>query len=272
MSIILSSLNIYPVKSLQGTALGEAEVQDRGLQLDRRWIIVDQEGMAVTQRKHPQMALIKVEITEQGLQLNAPDMPLLEVNFGENTGKTCEAEVWGTRCTGVEVSAVANQWLSDYLKMPLQLVYMPDDTKRLVEKEYNINNHITSFSDAYPFLLISEASLAELNTRLEQPVPMNRFRPNLVVSGTEAFAEDTWKKIRIGEVIFHVVKGCGRCVFTTVDQETGIKGTEPLRTLAQYRKVGKKVIFGQNLLQEGNGTLKVGDKLEVLEIKDSVEA
>ncbi|EAY25851.1 MOSC domain-containing protein [Microscilla marina] len=272
MSITLANLYTYPVKSIPGVSHRFAEVQDRGLELDRRWMIVDSEGVAITQRQYPKIALLKQTVTEQGLVFEAPGMSLLRVLFGENTGKSTAVNIWKDTCNALVVSSMADVWFSDFLGATCQLVYMPDTTQRLVEKAYNINQHITSFSDAYPFLLISEASLADLNSRMEKPVPMNRFRPNLVVSGTDAFAEDTWKKIKVGEIIFHVVKPCARCVLTTVDQATGIKGIEPLRTLSQYRKVGTKVMFGQNLLPENKGQLSIGDKVEVLEIKDRVEA
>lgn len=267
MAITLTNLHTYPIKSLQGIDVQEIPVESRGLKLDRRWMIAEPDGMFITQRKYPQLALVDLKMTKKGLVLDAPGMTTLEIGLTENTGVARKVQIWDDECAALEVSKTANQWFSDYLDMPLQLVHMPDNTERRVEAEYNINNHITSFSDAYPFLLISEASLADLNARLEEPVPMNRFRPNLVVSGTEAFAEDTWKKIRVGELIFHVVKPCSRCVLTTVDQETGLKGVEPLKTLSQYRKEGAKVLFGQNLLQETNGTIKVGDEVEVLEVK-----
>ncbi|OJJ14925.1 MOSC domain-containing protein [marine bacterium AO1-C] len=267
MKITLTNLHTYPIKSLQGIDLDTAIVESRGLKLDRRWMIIEPDGMFVTQRKYPQLALVQLKVTEAALVLDAPGMSTLEIGLTENTRVSKYVKVWSDECAALEVSKTANQWFSDYLKTPLQLMYMPDDTNRLVEAKHNINNHITSFSDGYPFLLISEASLADLNARLEQPVPMNRFRPNLVVSGTEAYAEDTWKKIRVGEVVFHLVKPCARCVFTTIDQKTGEKGAEPLKTLSQYRKEGAKVLFGQNLLQETNGVVKVGDEVEVLEVK-----
>lgn len=272
MKITLTALNTYPIKSLQGIALETAEVQSRGLQYDRRWMITDLTGGFISQRKFPKMTLINLKITEQGLSLEAPGMQALAVNFGEHSSKFLEVKVWSDQCQALEVSTQASQWLSEFLGQNCRLVYMPDNSKRLVDPRYSIDQNITGFSDGYPFLLISEASLADLNSRLEQPVPMNRFRPNLVVSGTEAFAEDTWKKIKIGNLVFHLVKPCARCVMTTINQEDGTKGTEPLRTLGQYRKVENKILFGQNLLQETNGTLQVGDTIEVLEMKAPIEA
>ena len=162
-----------------------------------------------------------------------------------------------------------NGWFSDVLDVECRLVTMPETTRRRIPPEFAVNpgeDHV-SFADGYPFLLIGEASLAEVNARLETPVPMNRFRPNLVVSGSEAFAEDSWKKIRIGETVFHLVKPCARCVLTTVDQATGVKdGKEPLKTLASFRTFDGKVLFGQNLIAENpGGVVRVGDEVEVLE-------
>ncbi len=266
MKITLTNLHTYPIKSLQGIELDTATVENRGLELDRRWMLTELDGTFVTQRKYPQLALVRLQVTKDALILNAPGMDTLQIGLTENQGVSSQVKIWKDKCAALEVSQVANQWFSDYLSTPLQLMYMPNDTNRLVETAYNLNNHITSFSDGYPFLLISEASLADLNARLEEPVPMNRFRPNLVVSGTAAYAEDAWKKIKVGEVVFHLVKPCARCVFTTIDQATGEKGQEPLKTLAKYRMEGTKILFGQNLLQETNGVIKTGDVVEVLEV------
>jgi uncharacterized protein YcbX len=160
---------------------------------------------------------------------------------------------------GEEVS----QWFSEFLELSCQLVYMPDNSYRPVNSRYASHNQQVSFADGFPFLLISEASLQDLNERLDQPIPMNRFRPNLVVSGCEAFAEDSWRSIRIGSIPFHVVKPCERCLITTVDQAQGIRGKEPLQTLAQYRLSNGKILFGQNLIPAELGTLQVGDSVEI---------
>jgi uncharacterized protein YcbX len=170
--------------------------------------------------------------------------------------------------------SAVNEWFSDVLGASVRLVYMPDETKRLAHAPYKIkaDDHV-SFADGFPFLLIGEGSLEDLNSRLKEPVPMKRFRPNFVVAGTEPFAEDTWKRIRIGDTIFHVVKPCARCIIPTTDQDTGIrKSGEPLKTLAKYRTKKKrrtnKVLFGQNLIaDEPGGVVKIGDEVEVLEYR-----
>jgi uncharacterized protein YcbX len=175
-------------------------------------------------------------------------------------------EVWGDECKAIPASPAAHEWMSQYLGMDCRVVYMPEDSIRLVNPKYAIapTDHV-SFADGFPFLLISQASLDDLNQRLETPLPMNRFRPNFVVSGCTSFAEDTWKRIRIGTMEFHLVKPCARCIVTTVDQQTADRGQEPLRTLAQYRMQDGKILFGQNLVAVGVGQVSVGDAVEVLE-------
>lgn len=265
----LFEINIYPVKSLKGIGLQESSVEGRGLRFDRRWMLVDENNRFLTQREHPKMALF--ETTLHGGQLevsfNGSGLP---VPTGEADGQV-DVEIWKDTVTVSAFGQNINRWFSDILGTECRLVAMPETTRRTVNSEYAVrpDEDIVSFADGYPFLLIGEGSLADLNSRLDKPVPMNRFRPNFVVSGSEAFAEDTWKRIRIGEAEFHVVKPCARCVITTVDQATGEKtGKEPLKTLSSYRSVGGNVMFGQNLIAEkSGGTVRVGDEIEVLELR-----
>ena len=262
-AIKLSGLNTYPIKSAAGTALTHAQVTMRGLLHDRRWMICDRSGKFLTQRKFPKMALIQVSVDDHlHLTIAGSD------HYGElqipavPAATSVEVDVWGDRCTAWSMGDTAAQWLSEFLGQEVQLVYMPDSTKRLTDHgRFDTPN---SFSDAYPFLLISEASLADLNRRLDQPVPMNRFRPNLVVSGCGPFAEDTWKQIKIGDVVFDVAKACSRCSIPGVEQATGVQGKEPLKTLATFRRWDHAIWFGQNLLAHSAGTLTVGDEVEIL--------
>jgi hypothetical protein len=173
--------------------------------------------------------------------------------------------VWDDAVDAISAGDEAQKWFSAYLDIPSRLVFMPENSIRRVEPDYDIHNDIVSFADGFPLLLISQHSLDDLNNRLVTPVPMNRFRPNVVVKGSGAFAEDRWKKIRIGTMLFYVVKPCSRCITTTVDQETGIQGKEPLATLSRYRKVDGNVLFGQNLIPESIGTINVGDCVEIVE-------
>ena len=264
MSFALSGLNIYPVKSAAGIALRTAEAQLRGLEFDRRWMITDLRGKFMTQRQFPRMALIQTQIEAGKLHLSAAGMESLAISPTENS--PVKVEVWGDRCQAIPANDSANAWLSQFLDRPCQLVYMPEDEVRPVDRNYAVDkrDHV-SFADGFPYLLISEASLEDLNRRLEAPLPMNRFRPNFVVSGCEPFAEDTWKRIRIGAIEFHLVKLCSRCAITTVDQATGIRGQEPLATLGTYRRQKGKVVFGQNLIPKNEGTIALGDEIEVVE-------
>jgi uncharacterized protein len=263
--IILSELNIYPIKSAAGIAVQTAVVDQKGLLGDRRWLVVNDHGKFMTQRQFPKMALIGVAMEGDRLILSTPGMTSLTV--AQPTAKAeMQVEVWGDICQAVFAGEAAQQWLSQFLEVSCQLVYMPDDSIRPVDPDYAIDpQNQVSFADAFPFLLISEASLQDLNSRLESPLPMNRFRPNLVVRGCEPFAEDRWRQIRIGSVVFYGVKDCSRCAVTTVDQATGVMGKEPLVTLAQYRLHQGKILFGQNLLHQGSGSIKVGDSIEVIE-------
>lgn len=265
--VVLSELNIYPIKSAAGIALQTTEVEWKGLRGDRRWMVVDDQAMFMTQRQFPAMALISVALEADQLAITAPDMEPLGVPY-TLTDTEIEVEVWGDRCRAISAGDTAREWFSRVLKTSCQLVYLPENSIRPVDLDYAIvpNQDQVSFADAFPFLLISEASLQDLNQRLETPLPMNRFRPNLVVRGCEAFAEDRWRKIRVGSVVFHVVKSCARCIITTVEQTTGIKEKEPLPTLATYRLHQGKILFGQNLLQANLGSLHVGDAVEILDL------
>jgi uncharacterized protein YcbX len=261
--MILSGLYIYPIKSLKGISLKEAKVERRGLQYDRRWMLVDTNNKFFTQREFPKMATIVVSIEPNGLKIDSNGKGSLFVPFDATPSATAEVEVWQNHCAGDFVSAEADRWFSEVLDTECRLVYMSDESLRPVDPQFAIANDVVSFADGYPFLIANEASLADLNSRLTQTVGMDRFRPNFVVSGSTPFAEDNWKSVTIGLEDFHVAKPCGRCVMTTVDQESGVKeGVEPLRTLASFRTRNNSVWFGQNLIaaQEG-GTVKVGDEL-----------
>ena len=266
----LSELNIYPVKSLKGISLQSATVEARGLEYDRRWMLVDEDRQFFTQREVPKMAAVKIEVGPDGLtaSMNGNRIHVAPGSEGETEFVT----VWGSTVKGAFYGREIDDWFSDALETKCRLVSMPESTKRMVSPEFAVRvleDHV-SFADGYPFLLIGEASLDDLNTRLAEPVPMNRFRPNFVVAGAEPFEEDTWKRIRIGSTEFHLVKPCARCVLTTVDQVSGVKtGKEPLATLSGYRNFDGKVLFGQNLIAESvGGTVSVGDEVEVIEVRE----
>ena len=266
----ISELNIYPVKSLTGISLQSAVVEDRGLQFDRRWMLVDEKRQFITQREVPRMATVKIAIGDGGLDASI-NGSRINISAEPKTGNTRNVKIWSSSVKGEFYPDEINEWFSNQLATPCSLVSMPETSKRKVNPFYAVRifQDTVSFADGYTFLLIGEGSLTDLNSRLEQPVPMNRFRPNFVVAGSEPFAEDNWKRIRIGSTEFHVVKPCARCVMTTIDQSAGEKtGKDPLKTLSSYRNRNGNVLFGQNLIADvSGGTIRVGDQVEVLEIK-----
>lgn len=259
----LSQLYVYPIKSCGGIALDSAAVSATGLRYDRRWMLVDEAGGFLSQRKLPRMALISVRFGPEHLIVGAPGMPDLEVPLHPETGDLVDVCVWGDAGRGAPVGDEADRWFGEFLGFPYRLIYKPYDDVRLVDSLYAEDGDQVGFADGFSFLLISEASLDDLNGRLEEPVPMNRFRPNLVVRGCEPYAEDRWSLILIGTVPFRVAEPCPRCAITTVDQKTGARGKEPLRTLATYRRSGEEVLFGRNLIHASLGTVRVGDPVEV---------
>jgi uncharacterized protein len=263
----VSELYVYPIKSARGIPLKSAQLLPRGIQYDRRWMLVDDDGVFISQREAHRMALIDVGLRDDGMLVSAPDAGSVTIPFAPE-GPALTTRIWNDTVDAVLATAAASQWFSDFLEMSCRLVYMPESTHRRVDPQYVDEERIVGFADAFPLLIIGTGSLEELNQRLakrrEQPVPMQRFRPNIVVAGTRAHDEDGWEQIRIGSVDIDVVKPCGRCAITTVDTETGEAGAEPLRTLAGYRKRGSKVMFGQNAVNRASGEISVGDGVTIL--------
>jgi uncharacterized protein YcbX len=264
--MLLSEIWIYPVKSLGGIRLSSAQVEERGLQHDRRWMLVDESGLFISQRENTKMALLDVSLHEDGLTISHrfETGNQVFVPYKPNSASYVIVKVWDDLVNAITVSTDADAWLSEQLDQKVRIVMMPDSTERKADPRYALNGETVSFADGYPFLLISEASLADLNSRLEKPVEMIRFRPNFVITEASAYEEDSWKSIQIGSIFFEGVKPCGRCILTTIDPMTGEKGTEPLKTLAFYRKVNSKVLFGQNLVTKGNGVVREGDEIRLL--------
>lgn len=269
--MLISEINIFPIKSLGGISVKSSIVENRGLRFDRRWMLVDEKNKFLTQREFPKMATVKVQIAENNLIVSA-DQKSLEIPFEIKVEETKVVKIWSSRCRAKIYEKPINDWFSGVLQTDCKLALMPEDATRKVNYFYAVHqDDQVSFADGYPVLIIGEESLSDLNSRLDAPVPMDRFRPNLVVSGADAFAEDEWKQIKIGKTVFHVVKPCGRCVMTTIDQASGEKqGVEPLKTLASYRipkrSTKKKILFGQNLIAENVGeTINVGDRIEIIQ-------
>jgi uncharacterized protein YcbX len=261
MPVFLSALNVYPIKSAAGLALEEHQVDSFGLRHDRRFMVADPTGRMISQRTHPRLALVQPSFSERELRVMAPGMAGLELPLSPSRGVTTTVRIWDDTCTALWLGEPAARWFSQFLDCDCVLVYMPDESVRPVEPAFAVDGARVSFADAFPFLLISEESLADLNARLPAPIPMNRFRPNLVIAGGAPYAEDALQSFRLNEIGFRAVKPCDRCVLTTTDQATAERGPEPLRTLATYRKWGGKVYFGQNLLHQGTGRLRLGARL-----------
>ncbi len=267
----ISRLFIYPVKSLGGIALTGAQVTARGLQHDRRWMLVDQNNRFMSQRTTPAMALFKLRLTDDGVEvLHSPTQDKLLIPFAPQTHDQLSVTVWDDTCTGTRVSDATDAWFGQKLGTNCRLVFMDDDSMRPVDPRYAGPEHITSFADAYPMLLISEASLQDLNSRLTDKVGFDRFRPNLVISGIEPYYEDQMAYFTIGNIHFHGVKPCARCVMVGVNQQTAEVYPEPLKTLSSYRRFGKKVFFGQNLIHEGSGIINVGDELQIIQMDEGL--
>ena len=262
--MILTEINIYPIKSTKGISLQNARVEKRGIENDRRWMVVDEEGVFISQREAPRLALISVAIGTTHLTLSAPGAKNLSIPIKPVGTARLSVRVWDDVVTATFAGEDAASWFSEFLGLPCSVVHMPEETLRPVEPEYAQGADIVSFADGFPLLLISQPSLDDLNSRLAKPVPMNRFRPNIVVSGCGPYAEDRWNTIRIGQLAFRVVKPCSRCVTTTVDQSTGVSGKEPLATLSKYRNVNGNVHFGQNVIPESTGVIRAGDQVELI--------
>jgi uncharacterized protein YcbX len=265
MTPTLSALHIFPVKSCAPLVLDAAEVEPRGLRNDRRWIVTDAAARFLTGRQHPRLTLLRVVPDGESLQFTAPGMSPLRLQAPAE-GARIEVTIWTNTVAALSAGVDADAWISEFLGLPARIAYMDDACARPVNPDYARPGDEVSFADAFPLLLISEGALDALNARLATPVPMLRFRPNLVVANTAAHAEDGWKRIRVGAVEFDLVKPCSRCVFTTVDFENGTfdPSGEPLRTLMTYRRTERGVTFGQNLIPRGTRRLRVGDRIEVL--------
>ncbi len=292
----VTALNVYPVKSCRGLAVDSTAVDARGFAGDRRFLVVDAQGRFLTQRAHPRMALIETALTAEGLTLSCPGQGSVSVSLSALRppvsgigapvsgfafpasglrSPVSEVSVWKDLVTADDCGDAPAQWLGDFLGLSCRLVRAGSAYSRLIPGRkipaalaaLGAPPHEVSFADAFPFLVISEESLADLNARLDAPVPMNRFRPNLVVAGGTPYAEDDWRRFQIGEVVFHGATRCGRCVVTTTDQLTAVRAPEPLRTLASYRRDAEgAVLFGRNLIHETKtGRVNVGDAVELLQ-------
>ncbi len=264
----ISGLYIYPIKSLPGIAVNEARVTEKGFEFDRRWMLVDENNLFISQREAPQMTQLLVAIENDGLHIkhklkgNSITIPF-DIPSSAETGTVT---IWDDICEARYVSSEVDEWFTAMLEINCRLVYMPDDSMRIVDQRYATGDMVTSFADAYPFMIVGQASLDDLNSRLAEPLPMDRFRPNIVFTGGEPFEEDLLADFTIRNIHFYGVKLCARCIITTIDQNSGAKGKEPLKTLASFRAKNNKIYFGQNLVHKGDGVIGVGDQLHAISL------
>jgi uncharacterized protein len=245
---------------LGGISLLSARVKPKGFEWDRRWMLVDENNQFLTQRVHSAMALFRLSLQFDGIVVNHQG-DTLAIPFAPPSGNFFDAVIWDDTVQVSEVNPAYSEWFSKRLNIPCKLVSFPENNPRPVDAKYKLGDDHVGLADAYPYLIIGQSSLNDLNSRLAEPLPMNRFRPNLVFTGGEAFEEDSWKKFRVAGNWFAAVKPCARCVLTTVNQDTGEKGMEPLVTLAKYRRAESKVLFGQNVIAIDYKHVSVGDEI-----------
>lgn len=261
----ITQLFIYPIKSMGGVQITSGEVTDRGLKFDRRWMLVDDKCAFITQREFPQMAVLKVRLGKDFLTVSdgySNDSDLVIPLDGFDNGQV-KVTIWNAVCDAMQTSKFVDQWFSDILKITCRLVYMPDKSMRPVDTTsgYAPKGKFTSFADAYPFLLLGQESVNDLNARLETQVSITRFRPNLVFSGGHAYIEDQIEEFEINGIKFLGLENCARCSIITINQENSEINKEPLKTLSAYRKKGNNVFFGRNVVHSGTGKISVGDEI-----------
>ena len=265
----LASIHIYPMKAARAVDLDESVVEPWGLAGDRRWLLVDEDGRFVSQREEPSLARVVVTYGPGTTSVSVAGCPGCQIAAPARGAQLLKVTVWGSTVLAAAAGPEGDAWFSAYLGRRVRLVYLDDPTRRPVDPEYGRDGDVVSFADGYPLLLTSTGSLAELGRWLTedggQPVPMTRFRPSVVVTGAPPWAEDRWRRIRIGAVEFRIVKACGRCVVTTTDQITGERGPQPLKMLGRRRRFGQQLVFGQNMIPDGPGTIRAGDPVEILE-------
>ncbi len=264
----LSQIVVYPVKSCAGIPVNEWDLDDRGLRYDRSFMVVDAAGTFLTQREYPALALIQPQFHGEELLIRSPTGEHVNLPLDPDGGSQRSVTVWEHSGPALDVGDEAAALISGLVGADVRVVTFADDHDRTVSDTHTDPGRPLGFADGYPLLITGEASLADLNSRLPQPLPMNRFRPNLVVSGSGPFAEDRWLRIRVGDVEIDVVKPCIRCTITTVDQSLGERaGAEPLRVLGTFRRAERGVMFGQNAAHRCVGRLRVGDPVGVVSLR-----
>ncbi|WP_420385169.1 MOSC domain-containing protein [Roseivirga sp.] len=268
--VSIRQIFIYPIKSLGGIELKTSRVERKGLAFDRRWMLVDDNGRFISQREFPKLALLKPSIVEDALYIEdtVGTLDRLEITLHEPDTDPIQVSVWDDQMKAKPMADEINHWFSTYLEQPVRLVFMHATSERIADQRYAPKpDDMVSFADGYPVLIINQASMDLLSKKVGQEIPVNRFRPNLVIDGVKAHEEDTLAEISINGLRFFGVKPCARCVMTTIDQQTAEKGKEPLKTLASYRSVEHKILFGENFIPDQSGEINQGDQVQILKVK-----
>ena len=262
----VSAIYIYPIKSIGGCSLPKSKITSRGLAFDRRFMLTTPDGKFMTQRTNRRMALLKTQLLNNTLLVWDSNFPVSKIEIPiqpQHFVKQQEVTIWNDTCLGNVLHPHINQWFSKRLGQACQLVYMPEQSKRLLEEPYRKGEEVVSFADAYPVLLLGQSGMDRLNAKLDQPVSINRFRANIIFTGGQPFEEDKWKSFKIGKQLFRGVKPCKRCNVLNINQTTANIEKEPNRTLATFRKFEKGIYVGMNVCWEGKGrgSIQVGDKI-----------
>ncbi|MDA0683740.1 MAG: MOSC domain-containing protein [Bacteroidetes bacterium] len=264
----IASLHIFPIKGLRGISVARARITKRGLEHDRRYMLTTPDGRFISQRSHPALARLAVrmnvvsDLVTASCSITDPEGRTLHLPLIQEGGLSVKVDIWGDAVSALAGFVEANQFFSAYLGEEVQLVWMPPMADRPIDPDFSKPTDQVSFADGYPILVLGSASIEELNQRLTEPIPLNRFRANIIVSGARPWQEDEWTSLRASSVHLRLVKKCARCVVITIDQETGISGREPTATLATYRREGNNVMVGMNAIPEGReGEIMVGDKI-----------
>ncbi len=267
MEYRIKKLFVYPVKSFGGFSVSSHSIDARGFIFDRRWMLIDDDNLFITQRTVPELALFNASLEENRITISHKRFSEfhLELSLNEHTEIKTEAIIFGDKTEGYLLNDKINKELSGVLGMNVRIIFMGEDLIRVIDKRYANNDEIVSFADGFPFLLLGENSLIELNKRLKNKVGYNRFRPNIVFSGGEPFDEDEWKTIGVRDIQFRVVKPCSRCSIVTVEQNTAERDNEALKALSEFRQKNNKVYFGQNLVHNSGGLISVDDKIKIIE-------
>lgn len=265
MNLSIHSLHVYPVKSCRGIDLSRAELVQTGIRYDRHWMLVDEQGDFLSQRKYPNMATIACTLLEHTLVITAPDQSVLEVPLEQTPDRVRSVNIWDDKCNAAIVSPQASAWFSQVLGLNCDLVFLPESEHRQVDPRYAAPGQIVGFADGFPLLIVSLASIGTLNDKLEQKVSIDRFRPNIVIDGCPAHAEDEWSRIAIGDIEIQLAKPCSRCVIPSIHQQTSDKHPNLLKALASYRRYDNKILFGQNGLHNNHGKLHVGQTITLVD-------